>query len=1232
MKTKYFKIAWLIFTLIYTVNGHSQISDSTGSDIIVYQEPDTSYTGLANGIPSRDQVPETVWLSTGLPVSGGIPYDILYVADETFPPLDSRIFIYTERKLLSYDMFEYWWGPTIDLSEYGSQTLSKFTNTLLPRSREKHLAYNPDKHELYCLTQDLKILVIDPFSLLTMPIIREIIPDTDIGLLDWAIIKYDPVSTFLFLGLCQNDLSPEAELIAFNTTDYSNEYSINELENLNDFSFNPEYPLLYLSSSTEIQVRNTSDGSIINTYTMPGLMGVILNAYNENRGLNKTYCLPKSETILQYYALIFDGNNTTPRTISLEKGNFGCGIYNAPSNKVYIDYTNTNSLPSGFISFNPDTEHMTDHPLENQDIIMDMANIEDRVFISTKDNIYCCRDGAYYPDYTLISPGSYFYRIAATNYYNVPRIWATNMMDQSLQIAYAPSELSNLEWYEPQLVSGAALQGFFNHADQKLYLYYGFRDENQDHKFMYIYDPATGDIRSVNIVHDPTGVVMDEETNTIYFSTYLDNIIRRYNASGNSWLEPITLPEGFSSCYEMYLSNRKLYCTVKHLSQGEGGTPYILVYDLEEPLANPVIIQIQGFSANINQIVSHYTVDEADRVYVSVRFAWSNRGRVIRINNDFGITDCGINILHPDEILYDQLHDKILLKYLESDEIRILDFEASPPSSQYFQPRAGLNIIDMEIDPISNLIYFDYNDPYQNGYIDIYSTNGTFVKTVQVGYRALALKYNPLNGLMYVHVPVNFGENLNRKEQIWTIDPAEFDVYSMDLGQNEGHWRNEYYLADLILDDENNKIYTVSAHGNIKVIACSNDQITLYPKTWNWLSFPRLEREANDPVPSQPLLMNISPFPETYIHMKHLTPIDQNIIEKNYDNPDWSGDLEEVRSTLGYKIETSNDDLSILPLTGTVLDPGTIIELYGRKFNWTGYFLPQTQSPFDAIGSEFLDKIDQITGQYWSCFKKDPSPTKSTGGGLWYCACQQGRVEIKYNDMVVLSPSEDISNFHWQMAGQAPLEDPKAPSQSFQYREKPEYDPIFIELDTVNPPEEIGAFAGDSCIGATMILPSDTMALICAYSEGFEGEEITFEMIYSTKSGRPKNRDYYVLNLNTGIRERRRIIAGEKQPYFFVSLKQSEESIPDEISFNLEVIPNPAGDEFIVEYFTNQETAIEMQLFNALGLPVHSWNRGIQPEGSYSYKINTSGFPSGCYYLRMKAGNDIQIRKILIIH
>jgi len=463
------------------------------------------------------------------------------------------------------------------------------------------------------------------------------------------------------------------------------------------------------------------------------------------------------------------------------------------------------------------------------------------------------------------------------------------------------------------------------------------------------------------------------------------------------------------------------------------------------------------------------------------------------------------------------------------------------------------------------------------------------------------------------------------------LDSAAFNIYSMDLGQNEGHWRNGYYLTDLILDDENNNIYSVSAHGNIKIIACSNDQITLQPRIWNWLSFPRLEREGNGSFPADSVLKKIIPFPSS-LQMIHLDPEHQNLIDRTYHYLiGWSGFLNSVKSSLGYKLETHNPGVSVLPMTGTILSPETTFPLFSFKSNWTGYYLTRTQSPFDAIGTEFLDKITWMAGQYWYCHKESNHGMKNSGY-WWRCACEKGRIELKYADMIVIYPSENIGNFHWQYGSQHSPNDPKNPSLAFHFQEQPEYDPIIIELDTMNRPEEIGAFAGDSCIGATTVLPNDTTVLICAYAQGFEGQEITFELLYSTKSTRPRCNDYLVLNNHTGIREQRRIVAGEKQPYFLVSLKQGLGQLPPTESSWLQCQPNPAGNEVTVTYFLDEEANVSVQLTSAVGSVVITWQQGMQNAGSYSFKFSTVNLPAGCYQLIMSVGNINRMQKLMIIH
>jgi len=244
---------------------------------------------------------------------------------------------------------------------------------------------------------------------------------------------------------------------------------------------------------------------------------------------------------------------------------------------------------------------------------------------------------------------------------------------------------------------------------------------------------------------------------------------------------------------------------------------------------------------------------------------------------------------------------------------------------------------------------------------------------------------------------------------------------------------------------------------------------------WNWISFPRLDRQNGDPL-AQPLMQSIDPFP-TYLKMENRPLQDANppTYDITYDlQIGWSGELTTVKSTFGYKLETTYEDISYLPMTGTVLDPETEITIFDGHENWVGYFLPETQSPFDAIPEEVLPHLKSIRAQYWSClnyaFIAPPPKSTTSSIGEWRCLCNQGRIEIEYNDMVILTLGNTIEQkFAWERAGGGGALINKDAPEYFQFSEQPDYEAIFIDLDSIDLPDEIGAFAGDSCIGATKV-------------------------------------------------------------------------------------------------------------------------------------------------------------------
>ena len=499
--------------------------------------------------------------------------------------------------------------------------------------------------------------------------------------------------------------------------------------------------------------------------------------------------------------------------------------------------------------------------------------------------------------------------------------------------------------------------------------------------------------------------------------------------------------------------------------------------------------------------------------------------------------------------------------------------------------------------------------------------------------------YNQINDKLYIQV---FGwDGINSQQQIrllaYQCNNNQL-ISNTYLHQNQAKWIWEYTpYAKMVFDEDNKYLFVPNQGlGNISIVECTPDEIPLHPRIWNWISIPRLD-QVNSPIPVQEILDPMQPFPDTLRMINRpLNPVSPYLFIRNWFGI-WSGNLTHVQSTFGYKFIHSAPTIRYLPMSGELPDPATTITIYPGHENWVGYFLPQSQNPLEAIPATVLANLRSIIGQYWSCFNNSfiAPPPKSTASspGIWRCQCNQGNVEIAYNDMVVLNLGNPIQQtFSWNQPGDGSAIIEKDAPEFFNYSEQADYESIIIELDTLNLPEEIGAFAGDTCIGATKILPNDTSALICAYSEGFEGEEITFELLYSTKASRPVIDDYLVFNTQTRIMENRKITVGENQTYYLVSLKNKPDNLLMTESVWMRVQPNPANNETNVSYFMAQDSWVKIGLFNVMGKEIMNWEPGIQNAGEHRFKFCTSNLPSGYYLLKMITENLTIAEKLLVVH
>ena len=248
-----------------------------------------------------------------------------------------------------------------------------------------------------------------------------------------------------------------------------------------------------------------------------------------------------------------------------------------------------------------------------------------------------------------------------------------------------------------------------------------------------------------------------------------------------------------------------------------------------------------------------------------------------------------------------------------------------------------------------------------------------------------------------------------------------------------------------------------------------------------------------------------------------------------------------------------------------------------------------SSAPLEAIPSDILQELTWMAGQYWFCAKDGGHGTKSSGQ-TWRCLISQGKLEMKYSDMVKLhSGSSQDDEFNWLENTPAGSGSGKSAAELFTYQEQANYEAYFIELDSVDRPDEIGAMVNDTCIGATKVEPEDTAILICAYTDGFEGDSVTFQLAYNTKKSRPRIGYYYVLNTQTGIKENRKIKIGEKQPYYLVSLTNNHNSLLNQGDSWLQLYPNLSGTDVNISYFVPVENQVDIQLVNLMGQVMACW-------------------------------------------
>ncbi len=1131
---------------------------------------------------------------------------------------------------------------TLTFSERGQYVYDAF-GPVCNNPPHSLMTFDVINHRLFVISPDNEIFIINTSgngSLETTFIEKPVnVPSL---IFERSMIRYDPLNERLFWVITWTlDQVSHSYLGCYSANEpYQNIWEEELIgDGIYDITINEVDSYFYLSRNNKIQVSPTDGSSFQIVKT--------LNTYSPNKDLlyihtdylHRIYCVSYSNI---YW---IDGDNYgTHGYFPAPENDLRCATYCPQYDEVYFSgyysaYIFDGSNPQSYISVS----------------LIGNYNYEEVYHLECYNNIvFACKpselitiDALDHSTQIKITKANNYFGPAALNP-ATSDVVVTNMEGASLE------RFNSSGVYSSNILTGVSVfKSCYNSDDNKFYF---FSNELHDDSRLVIVNYLNNSYNIDDIIEFEDNISAcaynaNTDCKHILVSTYSNSQqISKLNGSDNQPAGSITLASGY--CENVFITpepDNKIYCATGMNSLQNASIEVFNAqdYSWETSLDNLGT----GFADTDFRI--QFCYDSHDNFVFFILYKrsagtpWGYLGK-IEPNNNFSYNLYSLPE-NPEKIIYCSKSNKIFIQYNNETYLTAYDCTnlTNPIIYEY-----GNTIFDIVYAEHSDYVYVlcGYDLEVSRIYVTFSSeSEPVYVHWYEVPPFVYSLSLNSLNKKIYAYSPFGYG-TLNFENHLYAVDPIMGSIADIYLENSQSvRYANPVVKNEPIVDPGTGYMLVPNgSHSNISVIECP-ERIPITNK-YNWISFPRLYRDENGVYPAVDALTGRIHPPMPYeiegkmeIEEVQGEPYPQEVkkyIIKLQNSNVWNpipGDLNYVASHKGYVLTTNEYAYSRkLDIYGTMLDPDFIFDepLYQYFDNWVGYFLPVTQSPFDAIATEFLDNIGWMAGQYWYCHK-EIIHTKNSGYS-WVCACAQGRIEIKYGDMIKVFPwPEDINDFHWQMPGQPPQIAPKLAVEYFQYQEQAAYDPYMIELDTSDLPLEIGAFAGDSCIGASKVYSNDTVVLVRGFTEGFEGEPITFEMYYGPeKSTSGRIRDYMVSTPGQAHWQKRTIVAGEKQYWFDISFKEETNSSVEKPVSWMNCRPNPFNHTCTIDYSIPENSIVQLEVMDVFGKCAQSLEEGNKGRGEYTAIFNTevSGLGKGVYFIRMITDREILTKKVVYVY
>lgn len=395
---------------------------------------------------------------------------------------------------------------------------------------------------------------------------------------------------------------------------------------------------------------------------------------------------------------------------------------------------------------------------------------------------------------------------------------------------------------------------------------------------------------------------------------------------------------------------------------------------------------------------------------------------------------------------------------------------------------------------------------------------------------------------------------------------------------------------------------------------------------WNWVSFPRLNRDAETDASVNTVSTILANLSGT--GSKFYDDLSDSLL---YVNNAWTGSpaLATIKSSEGYKIKMTS--AYSLTKTGTTINPNTSLVLMPNQENWVGYFMPVTLTPEEALGSA-MDNLIQIKTEDWAM-----SRPNTNSEWLALSSIDKSMVAcFNYGDMVSLKiAGTDTINVQWLQGVERQQQYNRAKTSTFTYMEQEDYTPIYVSINSKDLPQEIGVMVNGKCVGAA-IVEGDVTEINAYLTPKDQGQKITLALSYDGIIVPMSETDYTVMNYESMRQEVKTIFYDHQDSYYHILVgKSSNPVVVPQISLN-QNYPNPFNPETTISYYVPKESKVSLTIYNIRGQKVKNLYNGVVKSGLQKIvwdgrDNNNQKTASGVYFYQLKVGNQVVQKKMALI-